>query len=134
MRRGSVQIKSSFMAVAVILFFSVSCMGYFLLVRSSDPFKAIEKLDIDSYSESAKIFQGGVFWFEGRMDEILKIKSGYGKLVSIAVSSSKGVNLIPLLIPESLNGFNLQKGQSLKFKVRGIEGGLLKVEKIEKAS
>lgn len=134
MRRGSIKINPLLTALAIVIFLSISSLGYFIFARSSDPFKGIEKLDVISYVDSAKTFQGGVFWIEGTVDEVLKAKSGYGKLVSIAVSTSHGVNVIPLLVPLSFNSFNLQKGQNLKIKVRGIDSGLLKAENIEKSS
>jgi hypothetical protein len=52
--------------------------------------------------------------------------------VSLAVSSSRGVILIPVLVPQNLGSFNLQKGQGLKMKTKGIDRGLLQAEKIEK--
>lgn len=68
------------------------------------------------------------------MEELLDASSAQGSLVSFAVSSSRGVILIPVLIPQNLGSFNLQKGQALKIKVKGVEKGLLKAEKIEKMS
>jgi hypothetical protein len=53
--------------------------------------------------------------------------------VSLAVSSSRGVILIPVFVPQNLAAFNLQKGQILKIKVKGLSRGLLQAEKIEKA-
>jgi len=134
MRRANVKINVWVFAGGSAIFLLVASLGYFLFVRSGDPFGKLEKLDVISYSESAKAFQGGVFLVEGTMEEVLHTKTGQGKLVSIVISTSRGAILIPILIPESFNSFNLQKGQGLKLKVIGIERGLLKADKIEKAS
>jgi len=58
--------------------------------------------------------------------------SASGRLVFLADSSSMGVILIPVLVPQNLGSFNLQKGQVLKMKTKGIDHGLLQAEKIEK--
>lgn len=134
MRRANTQIskKTLFVGVGVLLF--LASLGYYLLGKHNDTFQRLEKLDVTSYSQSAKTFQGGVYFVEGTMDEVLLAKTGQGKLISLAISSPKGVVLIPLLIPDNTTIFNLEKGQNLKIKVKGIERGLLKAEKIEKAS
>jgi hypothetical protein len=69
---------------------------------------------------------------EGTLEELLDSSSASGRLVSLAVSSSRGVILIPVLVPQNLGSFNLQKGQGLKMKTKGIDRGLLQAEKIEK--
>lgn len=130
MRRGASQVGSS----AVLVFFLFIALAvYFFLIRPSDSFRNLEKLDAISYAESAKPFQGGVYLVEGNMEELLDSSSAQGRLVSLAVSSSKGVILIPVLVPKNLESFNLQKGQVLKIMARGIDRGLLKAEKIEKS-
>jgi hypothetical protein len=119
---------------AILLFFlGVALAGYFLLFRSNDDFRNLEKLDAVLYAESAKSFEGGVYFVEGTMEELLDASSASGRLVSLAVSSVRGVILIPVLVPQNLGGFNLQKGQVLKIKVKGLSRGLLQSEKIEKA-
>ena len=119
--------------VGVLLFFiGVGLALYFLVIRSSDAFRNLEKLDAVSYAESAKSFQGGVYLVEGTLEELLDSSSASGRLVSLAVSSPKGVILIPVLVPQNLESFNLQKGQVLKIKAKGIDRGLLQAEKIEK--
>jgi hypothetical protein len=119
--------------LGVLLFFvGIGLAAYFLVTQSSDAFRNVEKLDAISYAESAKSFQGGVYLVEGTLEELLDSSSASGRLVSLAVSSSRGVILIPVLVPQNLGSFNLQKGQGLKMKTKGIDRGLLQAEKIEK--
>lgn len=125
MRRGSKKVRLSFLLGLLAMFSAISLGVYFLFVRSSDFFRNLEKLDVISYSESAKSFQGGVYFFEGTVEEVLNASSPNGTLVSFAVSSGRGVILIPVLVPKNLTNFNLQKGQVLRIKVKSIEQGLL---------
>ena len=92
----------------------------------------MEKLDPVSYAESPKSFQGGIYYLEGTVEEVLQVEAGRGKLVSLSILSPKGAVLLPVLIPETLRSFNLQKGQSLKIGVQAVGQGLLKAEKINK--
>jgi len=119
--------------LGVLLFFvGIGLAAYFLVTQSSDAFRNVEKLDAISYAESAKSFQGGFYLVEGTLEELLDSSSASGRLVSLAVSSSRGVILIPVLVPQNLGSFTLQKGQGLKMKTKGIDRGLLQAEKIEK--
>lgn len=119
--------------LGLLLFFvGIGMAVYFLVIQSSDAFRNLEKLDAISYAESTKSFQGGVYLVEGTMEEVLDSSSASGRLVSLAVSSSRGVILIPVLVPQNLGSFNLQKGQVLRIKTKGIDRGLLQAEKIEK--
>lgn len=134
MRRGSSQVRLTTVGAFLASLFLASLALYFYWTRAGDAFGKLEKLDAASYTESAKSFQGGLYFLEGTMEELLDASSAQGSLVSFAVSSSRGVILIPVLIPQNLGSFNLQKGQALKIKVKGVEKGLLKAEKIEKMS
>jgi len=133
MRSGATFINPYMLMLCISIFICMSIGGYFVFVREADAFRQLEKLDVIAYSDSAKTFQGGVYLVQGTMEELLQAKTGLGKLVSLSISTSKGVILIPVLIPESLGGFNLQKGQSLKIKVKSIDHGLLVATKIDKS-
>jgi len=133
MRRASGKIESGIWITAMLGFIGISVVTYFFLEGRKDSFRGLEKLDALAYSDSAKSFQGGTYFMEGELDEVLRTEPGLGKLVSIGASSSKGVIPIPVLVPESLQSFNLQRGQLLKIKVRGVEKGLLRAEKITKS-
>jgi hypothetical protein len=132
MARESGVAGSRIFAATAGVFLLLASLSYFLFVRSGDTFQRLEKLDVVTYANSAKAFQGGVYLVEGTMDEVLLAQTGRGKLVSLAISSPLGVILIPILIPENIAEFNLEKGQMLKIKVIGVGKGLLKAEKIEK--
>jgi len=131
-RRAANQVGLPAVLGVLLFFVGIGLAVYFLVTQSSDTFWNLEKLDAVSYAESAKSFQGGVYLIEGTLEELLDSSSASGRLVSLAVSSSRGVILIPVLVPQNLGSFNLQKGQGLKMKTKGIDRGLLQAEKIEK--
>jgi len=131
-RRAASQVRLPAVLGVLLFFVGIGLAAYFLVTQSSDAFRNLEKLDAVSYAESAKSFQGGAYLVEGTLEELLDSSSASGRLVSLAVSSSRGVILIPVLVPQNLGSFNLQKGQGLKMKTKGIDRGLLQAEKIEK--
>ena len=111
----------------------IKSIGVWFLGGFGDPFRGIEKINAESYIESAKSFQGGTYQFEGVVDGDLGFEVNKGRLVSFRVTSSKGPICLPALIPASMNRISPQKGQSYKIKVVGRDYGLLVVEKIEKS-
>jgi len=131
-RRAASQVRLPAVLGVLLFFVGIGLAAYFLVTQSSDAFRNLEKLDAVSYAESAKSFQGGAYLVEGTLEELLDSSSASGRLVSLAVSSSRGVILIPVLVPQNLGSFNLQKGQGLKIKVKGIAQGLLQAETIIK--
>ena len=105
--------------------------GWFLHVLS-DPFRNLERLDLASYAESAKSFQGGTYLLEGAVEEQLGYREGRGKLIGLRCSETRGPVFIPVLVPDSLSSFPLQKGQRLQVKARGDVRGLFVAEVIRK--
>jgi hypothetical protein len=133
MRRAASKTSGLFLAGVISAFVVLVIGGAWFLGGFGDPFRGIEKINAESYIESAKSFQGGAYQFEGIVDGDLGFEASKGRLVSFRVSSSKGPICLPALIPASMNRLNPQKGQSYKVKVVGRDYGLLVVEKIEKS-
>ena len=133
MRRAASKSSGLLLAGVISAFVVLAISGMWFLGGFGDPFRGVEKINAESYIESAKSFQGGTYQFEGVVDGDLGFEASKGRLVSFRVSSSKGSICLPALIPASMNRINPQKGQSYKIKVVGREYGLLVVEKIEKS-
>ena len=113
---------------------AVAFAAFYFFTRHADDYRNLEKHDINSYADSAITFQGGTYKIEGNLEEVIGISTGKGKLVSLAVTSAQGVILIPVFIPEKWKSFNLEKGQRLQIRVKGVHRGLLEAEEIQKAS
>jgi len=132
MRRAASKSSGLLLAGIISAFVALAMIGVLFLGGLGDPFRGIEKINAESYMESAKSFQGGTYQFEGVVDGDLGFEVSKGRLVSFLVVSSKGSICLPALIPASMNRINPQKGQSYRIKVVGRDYGLLVVEKIEK--
>jgi hypothetical protein len=134
MRRAASKTSGLLLAGVISAFVLLAIGGAWFLGGFGDPFRGIEKINAESYMESAKSFQGGTYQFDGIVDGDLGFETSKGRLVSFRVSSSsRGPICLPALIPASMNRINMQKGQSYKIKVIGRDYGLLVVEKIEKS-
>ena len=134
MRRAAIDIKPTILAGSVVGFLVLASVTFFLFARVSDPYRSLEKLDVLSYVSSAKTFQGGTYQVEGNVEEVISTTTGKGKMVTMAISSPQGAVLIPVLIPENLRKFNVEKGQKVRIKTKGIHQGLLLVEAIDKST
>ena len=118
-------------AVAAILAVAIAG-GYFLYSFVSDPFRTLEPLDISSYLENSNSMQGNVYKLKCVVDNQLQSDTAgrIGRLYS--VEADPGGDILPVLVPPSLNDVNIQKGQHFFLKVVVGEKGVLRVEKIQK--
>lgn len=133
MGRGGNRTKnglSLLISVGLLVLFGMAC--FFLFARSGESFRNQEKLDVVSYVESAKPFQGGKYWCEGTVMDVFTSSQSKGRLISFSVAGPKNNLLIPILVPATAHGINLQKGQRLRMGLKASERGLLVVEKMEK--
>jgi hypothetical protein len=132
MRRAAGKSSGLLLAGVISAFVVLAIGGVWFLGGFGDPFRGIEKINAESYMESAKSFQGGTYQFEGVVDGDLGFEAGKGRLVSFQVSSTNGPIYLPALIPSSLNRINMQKGQTYRLKVVGQDRGILVVQQMEK--
>jgi hypothetical protein len=132
MRRAASKTNGLLLAGVIFAFVVLGIGGVWFLSGFGDPFRGIEKINAESYIESAKSFQGGVFQFQGEIDSELSYETGRGRLFSVRVSTSNGQVFLPVLIPEILGRISPQKGQSYRLKVVGQERGVLVAQKMEK--
>lgn len=110
----------------------LAAVGGWAVMVFSDPFRGLEKVDFRAYADSAKSFRGGTYVLEGTVDDQIAFQVGKGRLVGVRAQSGQGAAFLPLLFPEALGSFNLQKGQNLIVRVRGDGRGLFVVEKVKK--
>jgi hypothetical protein len=132
MRRAASKTSGLLLAGVIFAFVILAISGAWFLGGFGDPFRGIEKINAESYIESAKSFQGGVFQFQGEIDSELSYESGRGRLFAVRVSTSNGPVFLPVLIPEMLGRISPQKGQNYRLKVVGQERGVLVAQKMEK--
>lgn len=106
--------------------------GFLLFKGSADPFRTEQELDVSTYLDYAKSLRGNVYRVEGVVQNQLAWDASRGRLVSVEVQKGQRNDVLPMLVPASLNAVNLQKGQRFKFKVSIGENGIILVEDLRK--
>jgi hypothetical protein len=114
---------------AVILI--VFAAGGYLLNRSSDPFRTTEPLEINAYLENSNSLRGNVYRLKGEVLNILAVSASDGKLISVGVDATGDV--VPVIVPASLNRINIQKGQKFFFLIEVGDKGILQAKDLTKA-
>jgi len=107
--------------------------GFFLFKGASDPFRTEQELDVSTYLDYAKSLRGNVYRLEATVQNQLAWDPVKGRLVTVEVQKGQRSDILPMLVPTSLNAINLQKGQRFKFKVSIGENGIIMVEDLRKS-
>ena len=100
--------------------------GWFLFAKMADPFRKVAALDVAAYVASGKSLRGNTYRMEGEVMTPLAW-SPTGRLISVGVEGGK---MLPVLLPEALNEFAIEKGQRVRVLVVVEDGGVLRAEKV----
>lgn len=106
--------------------------GYSLYKQVSDPYRTLTPLDVPSYLENSNSLRGNVYKLEGTVANSLAWAPAVGRLFSIEVESKAGADVLPVLIPSTLNSVNIQKGQRFFFRLEVGDQGVLQVQELKK--
>lgn len=129
-RRASSKIHPGWI-VACVLLVAVAVGGGWLLFRNvQDPYRTTALLDTQLYLENANSLRGNSYRVTGTIRNFIK-GSRSGRLFSIEVDDANK-SVLPILVPESLNKINIQKGQSFAVRLTVDENGILHVEELRK--
>ena len=102
--------------------------GYAFLGGTKDAFRTTTPFPVKEYLESANSLRGNTYKLEATVDKTLEVSQGAGRLFSV----ESGGEMLPVLVPASLNGTNVERGQKLQFKVQVAENGLIRVDELRK--
>ena len=97
--------------------------------------RTIEDLDPSIYYENANSLRGNTYKIDAEIDSALGNSPTKGRLFSVVLkkqNQSGAPVVLPVLVPTTLSGLTIQKGQHYLMKVKVIEDGLLKVEEANK--
>lgn len=126
--------KKSALPLPVLL---LSLFGILLLVAvisffgsRAKPYRTTNQLDPQAYLESSNSLRGNVYKLEAEVLNALALSPSEGRLISIRPDSGQ---VLPLLVPNSLNHLNLQKGQRFVFLVEVDPRGLLQARDLTKS-
>jgi hypothetical protein len=102
--------------------------GYALFGSARDPFRTSSPFPVKEYLENANSIKGNTYRLEATVDKTLEVAPATGRLFSVET----GGDMLPILVPASLNGTNIERGQKLHLRVRVNERGLLVADEIRK--
>ena len=129
-RRASSSVHPVSLFLVLVLVAGLAGGGYWISVRMSDPFRTLTALPVAVYLENSNGLRGNVYRIDGTVASELGWAPALGRLYSVDVESSSDV--VPLLIPATLNSVNLQKGQRFSFEVEVGDKGILRTRAIRK--
>jgi hypothetical protein len=102
--------------------------GYFFLSQGRDGGGPTSPFPVKEYLESANSLRGNKYKLEATVDTTLEVLQNVGRLYSV----ESGGDMLPVFVPASLNGTNVERGQKLHFRVHVTDTGLIHVEDIRK--
>lgn len=103
----------------------------FLFQGSNEPNRTTAELDVRSYLDNANSLRGNVYRIQGEVVNSLAWSPTAGRL--IAITPPDKTDVLPVLVPTTLNHINIQKGQRFDFLLEVDEKGLLKTKTLTKA-
>ena len=102
--------------------------GYFLFGTSKDPYRTTSPFPAREYLENANSLRGNNYRLEAVIDKTLEVSTDSGRLFSV----ESGTDMLPLFVPNKLNGINIERGQKFHFRVQINEKGLIVASDIRK--
>ena len=130
-RRGKSSIKPLWIIVAVVLISSAFLGSRLFLTATSEPFRTVPMLDVQTYLDNSNSLRSNVYRLKGEVVNSLAWSPSTGRL--IAVSVDEGRNVVPVLVTTEFNEINIQKGQKFIFLLEVDEKGILRTKDLTKA-
>ena len=129
-RRARSQVPVGWIAASIALALAAIGGGSLLFRNVQDPYRTTAQLDPQLYLENANSLRGNTYRIQGTIRNFIK-GNRTGRLFSIELNDT-GKSILPILIPESLNSVNIQRGQSFSVRLTVDENGVLHVEELRK--
>ncbi len=127
-RRASSSIPAGKLAAAAGAVVVLLAIAYAVFGTAQDPFRTSSPFPVKEYLENANSIKGNTYRLEALVDKTLEVTPATGRLFSVEA----GGDMLPLLVPSTLNGTNIERGQKLHFRVQVNEKGLLVASEIRK--
>ncbi len=130
-RRASSKTHPVWLVVALVVVAGALAGGAYLWMAVSDPYRTLPPIDVAAYLDNANSLRGNVYKLDGTIDSALAWSPSEGRLFSVLADGNKD-NVLPLLIPPTLDHINIQKGQRFFFKIEVDDKGILKADDMRK--
>jgi hypothetical protein len=127
-RRANSSIPTGKLAATAGAVVGLLAIAYAMFGTAQDPFRTTSPFPVKEYLENANSIKGNTYRLEALVDKTLEVTPATGRLFSVEA----GGDMLPLLVPSTLNGTNIERGQKLHFRVQVNEKGLLVASEIRK--
>ena len=127
-RRASSSFPTGKLLASLGVLLALAAGLYSFLGSSKDPFRTLSAFPVKEYLENANSLKGNTYRIEAMVDKTLEVVPASGRLFSVETAG----DLLPVLVPASLNGVNVERGQKLNFRVQVNEKGLVVASDIRK--
>jgi hypothetical protein len=131
-RRASSRTHPVSLVVALILLAGALGGGAYLWVTLSDPYRTLAQIDVPTYLDNANSLRGNVYKLTGTIDTELAWSPTQGRLYAVLADGGGKTDVLPLLIPPSLDYINIQKDQRFFFKISVGDKGILTASDMKK--
>ena len=127
-RRASSSANPLWFVAALLLALCAIAGGFFVFNRSGDPYRAMTPLPVADYLENSNSLRGNTYKLDATISQSIEWSPTAGRLFSVDV----GPDVLPILIPASLNHVNLDRGQRYYFKIQVGDKGVLTAQDVKK--
>ncbi len=129
-RRASSKIHPGWIVLCFMLVGIAIAVGWMLFRNVQDPYRTTAILDTQLYLENANSLRGNTYRVTGTIRNFIRGNRS-GRLFSIDVDDANK-SVLPILVPQSLNQINIQRGQTFAIRLTVDENGILHVEELRK--
>jgi hypothetical protein len=130
-RRGKGSRLTWGIIIAVLLVLAAFIGSRLFITATTEPFRTISSLDVQTYLENANSLRGNVYKIEGEVVNSLAWSQSKGRLIAIKVE--KGNEVVPVLVTTNFNQINIQKGQRFIFLLEVDDKGILRTKDMTKS-
>ena len=127
-RRASSSANPLWFVAAFLLAVCAIAGGFFVFSRSGDPYRTMTPLPVSSYLENSNSLRGNTYKLDATISQSIEWSPTGGRLFSVDV----GADVLPVLIPATLNHINLDRGQRYYFKIQVGDKGILTAQDVTK--
>ena len=102
--------------------------AYILVGKTQDSYRTTSVFPVKEYLENANSLRGNTYRLEAVVDKTLEVAPDVGRLISVET----GGDMLPLFVPNKLNGINIERSQKFHFQVQIDAKGLIVASDIRK--
>jgi hypothetical protein len=118
-------------AIAALLILAAFFGSRFFGAKTSQPFRTVAPLDVQTYLENANSLRGNVYKVEGEVLNSLGWSPTKGRLIAVSVDDGKQV--VPVLVTTDFSHVNIQRGQRFIFLLEVDDKGILRTKDLTKS-